>query len=45
MTTNYMQLKTVQPTFYQQCVCLEKSNTDSQSFISQEGIGHQTQKH
>ncbi len=35
-TTNYMQLKIVQPTFFQQCLCLEKFNTDSQSFISQE---------
>ncbi len=43
MTTNYMQLK--QKHFFQQCVCLEKANTDSQSFISQEGVGHQTQKH
>lgn len=30
---------------YNPAVCVEKASTDSQSYISQEGIGHKTKKH
>lgn len=43
MTTNYVQIQNRTTHFV--CARVKETSTDSQSSVSQMGIGHQTQKH